>query len=90
MKAVTNHTVLQTCLPALTASEGSLSEITDTSASAANMDWLDNLISNVTFNFAADDMLHFDAWWYVIESAMILDCQRNFFQKARKHTRVLK
>ena len=66
MKAVTNHTVLQTCLPALTASEGSLSEITDTSASGANMDWLDtlsldNLISNVTFNFAADDMLHFDA-----------------------------
>ena len=62
MKAVTNHTVLQTCLPALTASEGSLPEITDTSASGANMDWLDNLISNVTFNFAADDMLHFDAW----------------------------
>ena len=59
MKAVTNHTVLQTNLPALTASEGSLSEITDTSASGASMDWLDNLISNVNFDFAADNMLYF-------------------------------
>ena len=59
MKAVTNYTVLQTGLPALTASEGSLSEITDTSASGANMDWLDDLISNVDFNLAADDMLYF-------------------------------
>jgi hypothetical protein len=60
MKAITNHTALQTCLPALTASEGSLSEITGTSASGgADMEWLDNLISNVNFNFAADDMLYF-------------------------------